>query len=100
MSGLKDRIKAALAAALNKDFSIREQSSAQSARLSERAHPISTPVPPISGAQQAPFIRLGDDILAAKTANPAADTSEQEAEIDRMAYALYGLTAEEIEAVQ
>lgn len=38
--------------------------------------------------------------LAAKKAKPQADTSTEEAEIDRLVYALYGLTAEEIEAIE
>ena len=39
-------------------------------------------------------------ILSAKDADPAADTSEFEAEIDRLCYTLYGLTDEEIAAVE
>ena len=39
-------------------------------------------------------------ILSAKDADPAADTSELEAEIDRLCYTLYGLTDEEIAAVE
>ena len=42
------------------------------------------PIPKISAAEQRPFIRLVDDILAAKTADLSADTSAQEAEIDRL----------------
>ena len=38
--------------------------------------------------------------LKAKASDPAADTGEQEAEIDRLVYALYGLTREEIKAVE
>ncbi len=41
-----------------------------------------------------------EDIGAAKAADPTADTSEQEAEIDQQVYTLYGLTAEEIAAVE
>ena len=57
------------------------------------------PIPSISGARQSPFIRLVERILAAKGSNPAADTSGEEAELDRLVYALYGLTAEEAGAV-
>ena len=57
------------------------------------------PIPRISGARQRPFIRLVERILAAKGSNPAADTSGAEAELDRLVYALYGLTAEEAGAV-
>ena len=38
-------------------------------------------------------------ILAAKKADPAADTSALEAEIDQLVYKLYGLTDEEIAVV-
>ena len=58
------------------------------------------PIPNIPAAKQHPFIRLVDSILKAKAANPSADTSEQEAEIDRLVYALYNLTEEEIKAVE
>ena len=39
-------------------------------------------------------------ILAAKEANPAADTTALEREIDQQVYALYGLTPEEIAIVE
>lgn len=39
-------------------------------------------------------------ILAAKRANPQADTSKLEAEIDQLVYQLYGLTEEEIKIVE
>ena len=58
------------------------------------------PVPKISTAQQKPFIELIDHILQAKAANPSADTSALEAEIDRLVYQLYGLTSEEIAVVE
>ena len=58
------------------------------------------PIPQISAAEQRPFICLIDNILAAKAADPSADTREQEADIDRLVYALYELTAEEISAVE
>ena len=41
-----------------------------------------------------------DDILAAKSASPTTDTSAQEAKIDWLVYQLYGLTPEEIAAVE
>ena len=50
------------------------------------------PVPQISAARQRPFIRLVDRVLAAKAAEPAAETSDDEAEIDTLVYQLYGLT--------
>ncbi len=58
------------------------------------------PIPRITAAQQRPFIRLVERILSAKDADPSADTSEMEAEIDRLVYTVYGLTAEEIAAVE
>ena len=57
------------------------------------------PIPKISPTEQRPFIRLIDSILTAKATNPTANTGEQEAEIDLLAYALYGLTEKEIAAV-
>ena len=57
------------------------------------------PIPNISAAKQRPLARLTEHILAAKAADPAADTGEAEAEIDRLVYALYGLTEAEIAAV-
>ncbi len=58
------------------------------------------PIPKISAAQERPFVDLVDRILAAKASDPDADTGEEEAEIDRMVYALYGLTEEEAAAVE
>jgi hypothetical protein len=43
---------------------------------------------------------LVDRILAAKKADPSADTSALEAEIDQLVYKLYGLTDEEIAVVE
>ncbi len=60
----------------------------------------SLPIPRITAAEQRPFIRLVERILSAKDVDPDADTGELEAEIDRLVYALYGLTAEEIAAVE
>ena len=53
-----------------------------------------------ASAKQRSFVRLVDDILAAKSANPEADTPEQESEVDRLVYELYGLTDGEVEAVE
>ena len=58
------------------------------------------PIPDIPAAEQRPFIRLVDHILMAKAADPKADTTEQEAKIDRLVYGLYGLTTKEIAAVE
>lgn len=43
---------------------------------------------------------LVDRILAAKKANPLADTTAEEREIDRLVYDLYGLTEDEIAIVE
>ena len=58
------------------------------------------PVPQISAAKQRSFVCLIDCILQAKAGNQSADTSEQEAEIDRLVYKLYDLADEEIELVE
>ena len=58
------------------------------------------PIPKISPTEQRPFINLVDSILKAKATNPKADTTEQEAKIDRLVYTLYNLTEEEITAVE
>ena len=58
------------------------------------------PIPKIPAAEQRPFIRLVDAILAAKAANPSAETSAQEAEIDRLIYGLYGLDDAEIATME
>ena len=57
------------------------------------------PVPQISAARQRPFIRLVDRVLAAKAAEPAAETSDDEAEIDTLVYQLYGLTEKEMASI-
>ena len=57
------------------------------------------PIPQISAAHQRPFIQLVDRILAAKAADPAAKTSDDEAEIDRLVYELYGLTEKEMASI-
>jgi hypothetical protein len=49
--------------------------------------------------EQRPFVRLVDKILAAKKADPDADTRALEDRIDLMVYKLYGLTPEECAVV-
>ena len=58
------------------------------------------PIPKTSAAAQRPFIRLVDEILEAKAADPDADTSYLEWDIDRLVYDLYGLTEEEDTAIE
>jgi hypothetical protein len=47
-------------------------------------------------SQQQPIIALVDKILAAKKADPRADTGAWEAEIDFLVYKLYGLSYDEV----
>ena len=54
------------------------------------------PIPAMSDEDRKELNNLATQILAAKDAVPSADTSELEAQIDRLVYAIYGLTAEEI----
>ena len=51
-------------------------------------------------AGQAPIVALVDKILAAKRADPNADVSVLEVEIDQLVYSLYGLTREEIAIIE
>lgn len=53
-----------------------------------------------TSTQQKPIIDLVDKILAAKKADASADTSALERQIDAVVYELYGLSAEEIEAIE
>jgi len=50
------------------------------------------PIASASKEQQDKIVALVDKILEAKRANPQADTSREEREIDRAVYHLYGLT--------
>ena len=58
------------------------------------------PIPKISPTEQRPFVRLVDRILKTKASDPKADTTKQEAEIDRLVHGLYGLTPKEIALVE
>jgi len=58
------------------------------------------PIPKIALDDHEPFISLVDQILSLKKSDPQTDTSALEAEINRMVYDLYGLTAEEIAIVE
>jgi type II restriction/modification system DNA methylase subunit YeeA len=51
-------------------------------------------------SQRIKITSLVDQILTAKKANPNANTSALEGEIDRLVYQLYGLTEEEIAIVE
>lgn len=56
------------------------------------------PIP--STNQQQPIIDIVDKILAAKKANPQADTADLEKQIDQLVYKLYNLTPAEIETIE
>jgi adenine-specific DNA-methyltransferase len=58
------------------------------------------PIPSPSRAEHDALVKLVKRILAAKRANPRADTSAWEREIDERVYRLYGLTAAEIKIVE
>ncbi|MDE0426007.1 MAG: Eco57I restriction-modification methylase domain-containing protein [Candidatus Poribacteria bacterium] len=58
------------------------------------------PIPDVSPGQQIPIIELVDQILDAKRADPDADTSDLENEIDTLVYELYKLTEDEIAIVE
>lgn len=58
------------------------------------------PIKKISFEEQKPLIKLVDRILAAKKQEAGADVSELEREIDRLVYALYDLTPDEIALIE
>jgi hypothetical protein len=58
------------------------------------------PIAKANAMQTESIEKLVDRILTAKRADPAADVSAWEREIDRLVYALYGLTEEEIAIVE
>ena len=60
----------------------------------------SLPIPKVSRAQQEPYMRIVEKIIAMKAADSSADTSDLEADVNRMVYDLYGLTSTEIRAVE
>ena len=53
------------------------------------------PIPQIGAVEKSTFAKVVDEILAAKSADPRADTSDLEEEIDWLVYDLYDLTDEE-----
>ncbi len=58
------------------------------------------PIPSIKPAQKASITNIVNQILAAKRADPDADVSELENEIDQIVYSLYDLSDEEIAVVE
>ena len=59
------------------------------------AHGETLPIPELSAAEQGQFVRIVDRILAAKAADPNADSGALEEEIDWLVYDLYDLNNEE-----
>ena len=57
-------------------------------------------VPNIDSAQKVLITNLVNEIIAAKAADPNTDTTAQENEIDKLVYALYNLTEDEIAIVE
>ena len=76
--------------------------SSLAAWFSERAGGGNAPmsVPKIPAAAREPFVRLMDEILAARAANPSADADFPQWDLDRLVYDLYGLTDDEATAVE
>lgn len=61
------------------------------------------PIPKITESNQSianEIIALVEEILKVKEQNPKADTSAQESKIDKLVYALYSLTPEEITIIE
>ena len=58
------------------------------------------PVPKATPAQEGALVKIVNEVLALRSADPSADIGYQKTEIDRLVYDLYGLTAEEIQAVE
>ena len=58
------------------------------------------PIPKISPETQRPFVHLVDKVLAAKDTDPNVIVTEEEEEINRLVYELYGLSVAEISAVE
>ena len=58
------------------------------------------PIPVVGPEQQTRIIKIVDQILDAKRADPDADVSTLEDEIDQQVYSLYNLTAEEVAIVE
>ena len=58
------------------------------------------PIPSMTSTDRQQLGNLAARITKAKTANANADTAALEEEIDQLVYALYGLTEEEITAVE
>ena len=58
------------------------------------------PIAISSKTEQAPIIKLVEQILTAKQSTPSVSTAEMERAIDKIVYGLYGLTGDEIEIIE
>ncbi len=58
------------------------------------------PIPVVSPEDQAPIVALVDQILSVRNADPKADTSNLEAQVEELVKGLYGLTEEEVAVVE
>src|SRR5574337_457384 len=58
------------------------------------------PIPALSLKEKKRIVDLAGKILSAKSADPAADVSTLEADIDQLVYTLYGLTKDEIALIE
>ena len=72
---------------------------APSAACSKAAGIEDMPIPRIGADEARAFAKVVDEILAAKAADPQADTGEYETELDWYVYHLYGLTPYEVAEV-
>ena len=63
------------------------------------AHGETITIPKLSEVRQRPLVRMIDQVLAAKAADPAADTGKLEEHIDWLVYDLYDLSNEETAVV-
>ena len=66
----------------------------------QRIYVSKIPIIDADGETKQKISNLADQILSMKKQNPEADTTELEAEIDRLVYELYGLSEEEIGVVE
>ena len=58
------------------------------------------PIPRLSASQQRPIVQLVERILGAKASDALVDTEAWESELDELVNGLYGLTEEEVAAVE
>jgi len=72
----------------------------ETSRVMDDCYLNKVPIKRLSLNEQKPIVSRVTKILAAKRANPQADTSPLEREIDQLVYGLYGLTEDEIAIVE